>query len=333
MVNRDFHGFRGALNQLPPEMTHLWVTLPVLGPKTATMDDFGIVFGLGFVLACAYWCTDFVLIQRALAAKTIEGSIQTPLLAAVVKIVFPFLIVLPGLAAAVFVRHGAAIRYDQALPLLMQHYYGRRLLGLGIAAILASLMSGLAGNISAFSALCTQDFYKTHIKTRQTDKHYLIAGRVFTGVASCLSVATAYMAFRYNNLMDYLQLLFSLFTAPLFATFLLGMFTTWATPTAGFWGLLLGILAAGAHNFAVRYGMVVYGSQMLANFYGAIYGWSVCLLVTIAVSTFTKAKPRSELQGITSLTQTGDRHRISAQSWILAGLVLLACCWLNYFYR
>jgi SSS family solute:Na+ symporter len=333
MVHRDFHGFRGALQQLPPEMSHLWVTLPVVGPKVAAMDDFGIVFGLGFVLASAYWCTDFVLIQRALAAKTIEGSIQTPLLAAVAKIVFPFFIILPGLAAAIFVRKGAAIRYDQALPLLMQHYYGRGLLGLGISAILASLMTGLAGNISAFSALCTQDFYKAHVRTQASDKHYLLVGRIFTATASCLSVATAYVAFRYNNLMDYLQLLFSLFTAPLFATFLLGMFTTWATPTAGFWGLLCGMLAAAAHNLAVRDGMIVYGSQMLANFYGAIYGWSVCLVVTIIVSTFTRAKPRSELSGITSSTQIGERHHISARSWILAGLVLAACVWLNYSYR
>jgi SSS family solute:Na+ symporter len=215
----------------------------------------------------------------------------------------------------------------------MQHYYGLALLGLGISAILASLMSGLAGNISAFSSLWTHDLYQTHIRPKEGDNHYVYVGRIFTVLAACLSVATAYIAFRFNNLMDYLQLLFSLFNAPLFATFLLGMFTTWATPSAGFWGLLSGVVAAASHNFAVRYKLIPYGSQMLANFYGAIYGWGVCMVVTIMVSRFTKPKTKDELRNITHFTRSDTKPHISSRSWALAAAVLAACAVLNFIFR
>jgi SSS family solute:Na+ symporter len=237
------------------------------------------------------------------------------------------------MAAAVFLRGSNATRYDQALPFLMQHYYGYAFLGLGISAILASLMSGLAGNINAFSTLWTHDLYRAYIKPNEDDSHYLYVGRVFTFLAACLSVATAYIAFRFNNLMDYLQLLFSLFNAPLFATFLLGMFSTWATPSAGFCGLLCGVLVAGAHNFAVRFGAITYGSQMLANFYGAIFGWTACIATTIIVSQFTEARTKEELRDITYFTQSGARRCISPLSWGLAIAVLTACATSNFIFR
>ena len=332
-VIRDFHGIHGIMQSLPGNMTHIWTSLPKMQPHTATLDILGLVMGLGFVLSCGYWCTDFLLIQRALAAKDIEGSINTPLLAAVVKLFFPLLVVVPGMTAAAFFRRTGIVQYDQALPVLMQHYYGYAMLGLGISAILASLMSGLAGNISAFSAVWTHDLYRTHLKPGQSDAHYLLVGRMSTTVACFLSVLTAYISFRYNNLMDYLQLLFSLFNAPLFATFLLGMFTTWATPSAGFWGLLCGVLAAAFHNLGVRYGVIVYGSQMLANFYGAIYGWTTCLAITAILSRFTKRKPVAELKGVTYFTQDQRWQHISTRSWVLATSVLLACLVLNFIFR
>lgn len=332
-VIRDFHGIRGILQQLPGHMSHIWTSLPGIQPHTATMDVFGLVLGLGFILSFGYWCTDFLLIQRALAAKDIEGSINTPLIASTVKLFFPVLVVVPGMAAAVFLRKSGTVQYDRALPMLMQHYYGYTLLGLGISAILASLMSGLAGNISAFSTVWTHDIYRANLRPGQTDLHYLMVGRVSTAVACGLSVLTAYISFRYNDLMDYLQLLFSLFNAPLFATFLLGMFTTWATPSAGFCGLLCGVFAAAAHNLAARYGVLVYGSQMLANFYGAIYGWTACLAVTALVSGFTQRKSWDDLNGITYFTQDHALRHISVKSWVLAGSVLLGCIALNFLFR
>jgi SSS family solute:Na+ symporter len=333
MAHRDFKGLAALRQQLPLTMQHLWSAMPFIRPKSGALDIFGTVFGLGFILASAYWCTDFVLIQRALAAKTDEDSINTPLLAAIPKMFFPVLTVFPALIFGVAATRRSGFRFDLALPLLMQQRYGPYLLGLGISAILASLMSGLAGNISAFSALVTQDLYKSYIRPGEKDEFYLGPGRWATAAAALLSVMTAYIAFRYNNLMDYLQLLFSLFNAPLFATFLLGIFTTWATPQAGFWGLLAGMIAAAGHNVGVREGYFVYGSQMLANFYGAILGWCVCIAVTCLVSVFTKAKPRSELTGLTYFTQPLERKRLSGRSWALASFVLVLCGMLNWLCR
>jgi solute:Na+ symporter, SSS family len=333
MVFRRMNGPGGVLRGLPQQMAHVWTKMPLAAPHTARMDVLGVVAGLGFVLSFGYWCTDFVLIQRALAAKTVEGSIRTPLLAATVKLFFPFLIIFPGMEAALLLRGQPTPDFDQALPLLMQHYYGPALLGLGVAAIIASLMSGLAGNITAFSALATHDLYREHLKPREEDLHYLRVGRIFTAVAACLSVATAYIAFRYNNLMDYLQLIFSLFNAPLCALFVLGMFTTWASPAGGFWGLLCGVLVAGAHNLAVREEWVTYGSQMSANFYGAMYGWAICATVTAAVSAVTRRRTRDELQGLTYFTQTGERVRPSWVAWALAAVVVAAGVALDWVYR
>jgi solute:Na+ symporter, SSS family len=330
---RDFHGVRGIMRLLPAARTHIWTTLPWIQPSTATMDVFGVVAGLGFVLSFGYWCTDFVLIQRALAAQSAEAAIQTPLLAAIPKLVFPWLVVFPGMAAPILLHLGPHPRFDYALPLLMQHYYGYALMGLGVSAILASLMSGLAGNISAFSTLWTHDLYHTHLNRQQTDAHYLTVGRIFTVLAACLSVATAYIVLHYNNLMDYLLMIFSMFSSPLFALFLLGMFTTWVTPTAGFCGLLCGVAAALSHNLALRYGFISYGSPILGDFYGAIYAWVVTTMVTVIMSPFTDRKPADELRGITYFTQDGSTHRHSPATWLLAISVLLACLVLNVFFR
>ena len=332
-VYHNFHGVKGELQRLPSVQTHLWTTLPLMEPRTATMDVFGVVLGLGFVLSFSYWCTDFVLIQRALAAKTLEGAINTPLIAAVFKLVFPWLVIFPGMAAAIFLKRSHSPRFDQALPLLISHYYSYALMGLGISAILASLMSGLAGNISAFSALWTHDLYQAHLRPNRNDAHYLVVGRTATVAAACLSVITAYIVLYYNNLMDYLQLVFATFNAPLFAVFLLGMFTMWATSTGAFWGLLCGVMAAGLHSMAVHYGAIRYGSQMLGNFYGAVYAWTTSAIVTGAVSCFSKAKSKEELRGITYFMQGGTKQRISAASWALALAVLAVCIAFNFSFR
>jgi SSS family solute:Na+ symporter len=331
-VYRDFHGVNGILRRLPFTPTHLWTTLPLM-QHHAFMDVFGVVFGLGFVLSFGYWCTDFVLIQRALTAKTTEGAVKTPLIAAVFKLAFPWLIIFPGMSAAAYLKPGRLPQFDQALPLLLSRYYGYALMGLGISAILASLMSGLAGNITAFSTLWTQDLYKSHLRPHQSDAHYLRVGRIFTALAACLSVGTAYIVLSYNNLMDYLQLVFSTLNAPIFAVFLLGMFTTWATPTASFCGLLCGVATGVAHNVAIRAGIIQYGSEMAGNFYGAVFAWGVSAGVTAIVSCFTAAKPNEELVGITYFTHTGARQRISPTVWMLALAVMAACVVLNIIFR
>lgn len=332
-VYRTFHAVGGILGQMPGTRTHLWTTLPWMQPATATMDVFGVVVGLGLILSFSYWCTDFLLIQRALAARTTNAAILTPLLAAIPKLLFPWLVVFPGMSAALILNRSAHPRFDYALPLLMQHYYGYALMGLGVSAILASLMSGLAGNISGFSALWTHDLYQAHIRPRQSDTHYLAVGRTFTALAACLSVATAYIVMFYNNLMDYLILILALFMAPLFALFVLGVFTRWATPVAGFWGLLCGVATACTHNLAFRLGLISYGSQMLENFYGAIYAWVATAIAVSLLSLFTQRKTAEELRGVTYFGQHSERDRIPPIAWLLAIAVLLACFAFNVIFR
>jgi SSS family solute:Na+ symporter len=194
-------------------------------------------------------------------------------------------------------------------------------------------MSGLAGNISALSALWTHDLYRSHINRNASDQHYLLMGRISTVVAALLAIATASIALHYNSLMDYLTLLFSLFNAPLFATFLLGMFTTWATPASGFCGLLAGVVAATTHNIAVRSHMITYGSDLLASFYGAAYGFGISLAAIALTSAFTRRKSLEDLAGVTYFTCEKESKVITPGIWILAGCVIAACLVLNLIFR
>jgi SSS family solute:Na+ symporter len=321
-ILHDFHGLAGLTARLDPSMRHTWVGLPFSDPQHARLDILGTAMGLGFVLSFGYWCTDFLLIQRALAARTTAGVISTPLLATFVKLAFPVLVVVPGLAAAVLFAAQPGFRLDQSLPTLMLHYYGHGLLGFGITAILASLMSGLAGNISALTTIWTHDVYRASITRSKSDDHYVIVGRLSTLIAILLSIATAYLALSFSNIMDYLQLLFSLFNAPLLATFLLGMFTTWATPRAGFWGLLLGTLASIGHNFVYRLHLIQYASDMSANFYGAIFAFLVCFVLTVAISVFTTSKPPAALTDLTFWTASNRDVRLPRRVLILALVAL-----------
>ena len=211
---------------------------------------FGTIFGLGFVLSFGYWCTDFLVIQRGLAAKDMAAAQRTPLIAAVPKMFFPLLVVLPGLVAIALdptTKLMMGGRYDNALPAMLGRFYPSGLLGIGLTALLASFMSGMAGNVTAFNTVWTFDIYQTHINPGKEDHHYLTMGRLATVFAVIVGIGTAFIVLRFNNLMDYLQLLFAFFNAPLFGTFLLGMFWKRTTAHSGFWGLLCGILAAATH--------------------------------------------------------------------------------------
>jgi len=307
----------------------------VISPELTMMDGFGIVIGLGFVLSCGYWCADFLLVQLALAAKDMQSSVETPLVGAVAKLFFPALVVPPGLGAVALHMHGLATRYDLALPTLLGRYYSHGLLGLGITAMLASFMSGMAGNITAFNTVWTYDIYQAYLVPDHSDRHYLMVGRVTTLVETVLSIATAYIALSFNNLMDLVQLLFSFFNAPLFAIFLLGMFTEWATPWGGFWGLLAGVLASLGHYLAYHSRLLRYGSEMSANFYGAIFAWGVCMVVTTVVSIFTHRKAPEELAELVHRREPGRAREHKAWmrwAWVFAGGIAAVCIVLNYLF-
>jgi SSS family solute:Na+ symporter len=299
---KEVGGFAGFAAKLKEPLLH---AAKYLGTSANPLgvDWFGVVFGLGFVLAFGYWTTDFLVVQRALASKNINAARMTPIIAAFPKMLVPVIVVIPGLVALlVLPEFGQAALptadYNSALILLMKHYLPNGVLGLAITALLASFMSGMAGNVTAFNTIWTYDIYGTYIKKGRSDSHYLKMGRYATVFGIVASIGTAYIVQSFPNLMDYMQLVFSFFNAPLFATFLLGMFWKGATPWGGFFGLLLGILASAVHYLLYRFGVLHYASDMAANFYQAWWAWLVDFVVTIGVSLFTKRRDPNELKGL-----------------------------------
>lgn len=307
----DVGGWHGLVAKMPEGFAHAWANLGTASANPMGIEWFGMVMGLGFVLSFGYWCTDFLVVQRAMAAEDMTSARNTPLIAAVPKMLFPFLVITPGLIAIALTLHpnpgmepllqklpDGSWDYNNALPMLMGHYYPTGMLGLGLTALLASFMSGMAGNVTAFNTVWTYDIYQAYVRKDAPDAHYLWMGRVATIFGIVLSIGAAYLAMNFNNIMDYLQLLFSFFNAPLFATFLLGMFWARATGHGAFWGLLAGTVTAFGHYLLIRMGSLHYPSDMAGNFYAAIYAFCVCFAVTVGVSLVTRARPREELVGL-----------------------------------
>jgi SSS family solute:Na+ symporter len=294
-------GWNGLIGHLPNGFGHLWLhaggTANPMG-----IDWLGLVSGLGFVLSFGYWCTDFLVIQRALAAENLPAAQRTPLIAAFPKVLFPLLTVVPGMLALQLIpqlgSNTTNYSYNMALPLLLAKYYPSGMLGVGLTAMLASFMSGMAGNITAFNTVWTYDIYQSYIAKNKSDKHYLWMGRIATALGIVISIATAYLVMNAPSIMDYMQMVFSFFNAPLFATFLLGMFWKRTTPWAAFFGLVSGTLASLIHFALTNSAVISYPSMMAANFWRATLAWSVCFLVTAALSFVTKPKPEKELQGL-----------------------------------
>src|SRR5277367_5110832 len=256
-------GWRGLQARLAPQMTHMWRYLGDSKENSMGVEVFGMVAGLGFVLSFGYWCTDFLVVQRAMAADSMSAARRTPLIAAFPKMIMPFIVILPGLAALALGQMnsgysfplkegGGGPDYDLALTTLMAKFYPSGLLGVGLTALMASFMSGMAGNVTAFNTVFTYDLYQSYIRRGAPDSHYLKVARLTTIGGVALSIATAYLARLFNNIMDLLQLVFSFVNAPLFATFLLGMFWKRTTGHGAFTGLLAGTTAA-----AVTHGLTV----------------------------------------------------------------------------
>lgn len=379
-------GWAAIKQSLPTSMVHSWRGLAHSNTNPFGVEWFGLVMGLGFVLSFGYWCTDFLVIQRALAADSESSARRVPLIAAVPKMFFPFLVILPGLIAVSLSAHTfnpahglprthqAAIpgqplsdahphgiiplktdpisgkvlisangdpvyNYDLAISVMLLHYFPTGLLGLGITALLASFMSGMAGNVTAFNTVWTYDIYQSYINRRGTDAHYLWMGRVSTVAGILLSVGAAYLVTSFNNIMDSLQLIFSLVNAPLFATFLLGMFWKRSTGHGAFAGLLSGTIGALLHQGltlsadatpGLHGGWITvlhrYPSEMAQNFWTAIVAFSLNLVVTVVVSLLTAPRPEPELVGLVySLTpKPTDQHLSWYQRPSTLGIAVLA---------
>lgn len=317
-------GWQGLAAKMPnPGFSHLWVhTAGTANPMG--VDWIGIVFGLGFVLSFGYWCTDFLVIQRALAAENLPAAQRTPIIAAFPKVLFPIITVVPGMLALVLVPHlgsnNTTLSYNQALPLMLEKFYPTGMLGIGLTAMLASFMSGMAGNITAFNTVWTYDIYKAYIKKTATDQHYLWMGRLATGVGIVISIGTAYIVMGFASIMDYMQTIFTFFNAPLFATFLLGMFWKRCTPWGAFIGLVCGTASAGILYWMMEMHMLTYASAQAGNFWRALIAWIVCFVVTILVSFFTKPKPIEELEGL--VWGTGPKMALEKIVWYKNPLVI-----------
>jgi solute:Na+ symporter, SSS family len=298
------------------EYTHLWSTLGTFKDNPMGIHWTGIVLGLGFVISFGYWTTDFLVVQRVLSAKDLRAAKMAPIIGAAFKMFVPFIVILPGLLALAvlpqkLMGEGAAVAsgghsYNEVLPLMLARYCGPGLLGLGITALIAGFMSGMAGNVSAFTTVWTYDIYRALIKKDASDEHYVKMGRWTTIVGVLISVGTAYLVMSFLSIMDYVQALFSFFIAPLFGTVVLGMLWRRTSPKGGFWGLLAGTLSSigmwawvKIDPTALRYvALSPNARDMAENMYRALWSWVVCVTVTVVVSLLTEPKPDSELVGL-----------------------------------
>ncbi len=314
-------GWKGLIEKvsgdgmLGAEQLHTWPGQALSGFDSPVLSVIGIVFGLGFVLSFGYWTTNFVEVQRALASKSITAARMTPIIGAFPKMLIPFIVILPGMIAAVLVSDltefkrltvagdaaGASatgVTYNDAMLLLMRDVLPNGLLGVAIAGLLAAFMAGMAANISAFNTVVSYDLYQQYVKPGQADEHYLKAGRIATVAACVIAIFTALIAGNFSNLMDYLQTLFGFFNAPLFATFILGMFWRRMTPAAGWTGLVAGTLSAVVLWSSSEFGgLFTLPGQGLA-FVSAATAFVVDILVSVVVTRFTAPKPAHELRGL-----------------------------------
>ena len=309
MVTRIHHNF--------PEQdyTHLWSGLGSFTTNPMGIHWTGILLGLGFVISFGYWTTDFLVVQRVLSAKDLRSAKMAPVIGAAFKMAVPFIVILPGLLALAVLPEKlvgesqaatGAHTYNEVLPIMLARYCGPGLLGLGITALIAGFMSGMAGNVSAFATVWTYDIYRALIRKDASDAHYVAMGRWCTVLGVLVSIGTAYFVMQFQSIMDYVQALFSFFIAPLFGTVILGMLWKRATGPAGFWGLLAGTLSSIAmfawvqlDHSALRYiAFSANARDMAENMYRALWSWLICVIVTFLVSMATRPKPDSELVGL-----------------------------------
>jgi solute:Na+ symporter, SSS family len=309
-------GLKHAINNsaLHNQGLHAWHGLGV-GQHSNPLDTsfIPLVLGLGFVLSFGYWTTNFAEVQRALSAKNLSAARRTPLIGAYPKIFIPALTIIPGLVALATV-HGLGAKtgqltYNNSIPLMMGTLFPTGILGLAITGLMASFMAGVAANVTAFNTVVTYDLWQDYVKKDRDPSYYVRFGRIATVAGIVIAIGTAFIAKGYSNIMNYVQLLFSYFNAPLFATFIIGMFWKRTTPWAGFAGLVAGTAGAFATHELASNGVLNLGSQLAETFWFAMVAFAVDAVVTVAVTLFTAPKPEEELRGLVwGLTRTDARE-------------------------
>jgi solute:Na+ symporter, SSS family len=331
-------GIEGIIQNVDNAKLHLWKGMASAETNPMGVDAFSLVFGLGFVLAFGYWCTDFLVVQRAMISRNLNEAQRTPIIASVPKILMPAIVILPGIIILALQNQTTGFDlpknvagqtdYNMVLPTLLAKLYPNGLLGVGITALIASFMSGMAGNVTAFNTVFTFDIYQSYFKKNASEKHYLHVGKATTVIGIIISIATAYIARSFNSIMDLLQLVFSFVNAPLFATFFLGMFWKRTTANGAFYGLVSGTVAAAlVHGVTTAEGKGGWIANLHTYYSGTSHAFNiasiafiVCFIMTALISLFTVRKPDSELTGLVySLT---PKQKDSSKVWYKNPLVL-----------
>ena len=352
-----------AVGAIPAgDYTHMWRSMGHFADNPMGIHWTGIVFGLGFAISFGYWTTDFLVVQRVLAANSLRSARMAPVIGSFFKMAVPFIVILPGLLGLVVLQNsdgslmhlvgenvvaanpGAGLHsYNEVLPLMLVRYCSPGLLGLGITALIAGFMSGMAGNVSAFSAVWTYDIYQPLIVKNAKDSHYVTVGRWATILGVVISIVAAYMVMNAKGIMDYVQALFSFFISPLLGAVLMGMFWKRATKAGGFWGLLIGTLTSiglwawvKIDPSALRYvALSPDAKDMAENMYRALWSVSVCVIVIFVVSLFGKARPLAELNGLVyGATKLPDEEPVPfyKNEWFWTVLAVVGFLALNIYF-
>lgn len=336
-------GWEGIVRNVEDAKLHLWKGMGKASTNPMGVDAFSLVFGLGFVLAFGYWCTDFLVVQRAMISRSLNEARRTPIIASVPKIMMPAIVIMPGIILLALQSQFSGFElptnangdtdYNMALPVLLSKLYPNGILGIGITALIASFMSGMAGNVTAFNTVFTFDIYQSYIRKNASEKHYLYVGKATTIVGILISIATAYIARSFNSIMDLLQLVFSFINAPLFATFFLGMFWKRTTANGAFWGLISGTAAAAlAHGLTTAEGKGGWIADLHTFYSGTSHAFNiawisftVCLVTTSLISLVTKPKDKNSLVGLVySLTpKQRDESKVWYKNPLILGIIVL----------
>lgn len=324
MVARIHHNFPGQ------DFTHMWAPMGSFANNPMGIHWTGIVFGLGAVQSMGYWTTDFLVVQRVLSAKDIRSAKMAPIIGSFFKMAVPLIVILPGLLGlAVLPMHLVPANgmqpgqhsYNEVLPLMLARYCGPGLMGLGITALVAGFMAGMAGNVSAFATVWTYDIYRPYLRKDAADKHYVSMGRWCTLIGLFISIGTAYLVMKSASIMDYVQALFGFFIAPLFGTVLLGMLWKRVTRMAGFLGLLAGtcssvtmfaLMKTDPERWVHVFALSPLATGLAQDMYQALWSCVTCVVVTFLVTLVTKPKPDQELVGLVySLTPLAREEHTS----------------------
>lgn len=341
MVARIHQNFPGQ------DFTHLWAPMHSFSANPMGIHWTGIVFGLGAVQAMGYWTTDFLVVQRVLSAKNVRSAKMAPIIGSFFKMAVPLIVIVPGLLGRAvlpmrLVPGSEAVagqyKYDDVLPLMLARYCGPGLLGLGITALVAGFMAGMAGNVSAFATVWTYDLYRPFLRKDAPDHHYVSMGRWCTIIGLIISIGTAYLVMRFASMMDYVQALFGFFIAPLFGTVLLGMLWKRVSRAAGFWGLLAGVSSSvgmfalmklDPYRWVSVFALSPYAKGLAQAMYQALWSCVTCVVVTVLVTLVTHPRPDEELRGLVySLTDVPHETETSwldrPAFWGVVALVIFA---------